>query len=65
MKKDQYDMRLLLMLLLACIILETSDNGVKFGKLYACKLKKNTPLFNLKLLNANVIDKWYIETLLI
>ncbi|XP_043524001.1 uncharacterized protein LOC122536043 [Frieseomelitta varia] len=50
-------MRLLLMLLLACIISETSDTGVKFGKLYASKSKKNTPLFNLKPLSANVIDE--------
>ena len=58
-------MRLLLMLLLTCIILETSDNGVKFGKLYTSRSKKNTLLFNLKPLNANVIDKWYTKTLLI
>lgn len=51
-------MYLLPTLLLVCIILEKSDNGIKFGDLYTFKSKENTLMFNSNSLNANAIHEW-------
>lgn len=51
-------MYLLPTLLLVCIILEKSDNGIKSGDLYIFKSNENALMFNSNSLNANAIHEW-------